>query len=77
MNCFTLEIPNETHKKEYERIMDKWEQSEADIQPELMRRYRKKQNQILLTADGLNIVRMTAQQAPCCLPVFPAHCFLC
>ena len=42
MNCFTLEIPNETHKNEYERIMDKWEQSEDDIQPELMRRYSKK-----------------------------------
>lgn len=33
-----LEIPNETHCQEYERIMDRWERLENNIQPELMRR---------------------------------------
>ena len=34
----TLEIPNETHRQEYQRIMERWEQLEDNIQPELMRR---------------------------------------
>lgn len=33
-----LEIPNEAHRQEYERIMDRWEGLEDNIQPELMRR---------------------------------------
>ena len=33
----TLEIPNESHKAEYERVMNKWEQLEQNIEPELMR----------------------------------------
>ena len=33
-----LEIPNETHRQEYERTMERWEQLEDNIQPELMRR---------------------------------------
>ena len=40
----TLEIPNESHKAEYGRVMDKWEQLEQNIQPELMRRYSEKRN---------------------------------
>lgn len=40
----TLEIPNESHKAEYERVMNKWEQLEQNIQPELMRRYSEKRN---------------------------------
>jgi predicted acetyltransferase len=44
MKRFTLEIPNITHKSEYERVMTKWEQMEENIQPELMRRYSKKLN---------------------------------
>jgi len=35
---FFLEIPNLTHQQEYERVMDRWEQLEDSIQPELMRR---------------------------------------
>lgn len=38
MADLTLEIPNETHRQEYERIMERWEQQEENIQPELMRR---------------------------------------
>lgn len=33
-----LEIPDSTHKAEYERVMDKWEKSGEKIQPSLMRR---------------------------------------
>ena len=33
-----LEIPESTHKAEYERVMDKWEKSGEIIQPSLMRR---------------------------------------
>lgn len=33
-----LEIPESTHKAEYERVMDKWEKSGEKIQPSLMRR---------------------------------------
>ena len=39
MSNLRLEIPNKIHQSEYERIMDKWERIEKDIQPELMRRY--------------------------------------
>ena len=38
MLSLVLEIPNETHRVEYGRIMDRWEQMEDNIQPELMRR---------------------------------------
>jgi|LSQX01.2.fsa_nt_gb predicted acetyltransferase len=38
MTYLILEIPNETHRQEYGRIMNKWEQLEDNIQPELMRR---------------------------------------
>lgn len=38
MESLKLEIPNNTHQQEYERIMDKWEALEENIQPELMRR---------------------------------------
>jgi len=38
MNPFTLEIPSLIHQQEYERVMDRWEQLEDNIQPELMRR---------------------------------------
>lgn len=34
----TLEIPTEMYRQEYERIMERWEQLEDNIQPELMRR---------------------------------------
>ena len=44
MSNLRLEIPNKTHQSEYERIMDKWEQIEKNIQPELMRRYSSKRN---------------------------------
>ena len=44
MNNLRLEIPNKTHQSEYERVMDKWEQLEENIQPQLMRRYSKKRN---------------------------------
>ena len=33
-----LEIPNETHQAEYERVMNRWELLEDNIQPQLMRR---------------------------------------
>ena len=33
-----LEIPNQSHQREFERVMDKWEALEDNIQPELMRR---------------------------------------
>ncbi len=42
MSNLRLEIPNKTHQSEYERIMDKWERIEKNIQPELMRRYSSK-----------------------------------
>lgn len=38
MAFLILEIPNETHRHEYGRIMDRWERIEENIQPELMRR---------------------------------------
>ncbi|HHU84238.1 MAG TPA: hypothetical protein GXZ23_03590 [Clostridiales bacterium] len=38
MTSLILEIPNETHRQEYARITNKWEQLEDNIQPELMRR---------------------------------------
>lgn len=38
MEALRLEIPNKTHQREYERVMDKWEALEENIQPELMRR---------------------------------------
>lgn len=38
LNDLILEIPNKTHHQEYERIMERWEQLEDSIQPELMRR---------------------------------------
>lgn len=38
MNSFILEIPSLSHQPEYERVMDRWEQLEENIQPELMRR---------------------------------------
>lgn len=41
MSNYCLEIPNMRHKVEYERVMDKWESMENNIQPELMRRYSK------------------------------------
>ena len=33
-----LEIPDQTHEREYARVMDQWEIMEERIQPELMRR---------------------------------------
>ena len=33
-----LEIPNQTHEREYARVMDRWETMEERIQPELIRR---------------------------------------
>ncbi len=33
-----LEIPDKSHEKEYERMMDRWESIEENIQPELLRR---------------------------------------
>ncbi len=33
-----LEIPNQTHEREYARVMDKWEATKERIQPDLMRR---------------------------------------
>lgn len=33
-----LEIPGPVHQAEYERVMDRWERLEDNIQPELMRR---------------------------------------
>lgn len=44
MSNFKLEIPNENHQAEYERIMTEWEQLEENIQPQLMQRYSKKRN---------------------------------
>lgn len=38
MDSLTLEIPSLIHQPEYERVMDRWEQLEENIQPELMRR---------------------------------------
>jgi predicted acetyltransferase len=38
MISLVLEIPNETHRLEYGRIMDRRERLEGNIQPELMRR---------------------------------------
>ena len=38
MTSLVLEVPNETHRLEYGRVMDRWEQLENNIQPELMRR---------------------------------------
>ena len=37
-NNFSLVIPDQSHEAEYNRIMDKWESLENNIQPELMRR---------------------------------------
>ena len=66
----TLEIPNETHRQEYQRIMERWEQLEDNIQPELMRRGNTPSN------NGLNIVKMTAQLVRCYQPMFHVHCTL-
>lgn len=38
MTSLVLEIPDLIHKAEYEYVMDRWEQIEANIQPALMRR---------------------------------------
>ena len=38
MDSLILEIPSLIHRPEYERVMDRWEQLEENIQPELMRR---------------------------------------
>ena len=38
MTNLILEIPSKLHQSEYERVMDRWEQLESNIQPELMRR---------------------------------------
>lgn len=38
MESLKLEIPNQTHEREYMRVMEKWEALEEYIQPELMRR---------------------------------------
>ena len=37
-NNFSLVIPDQSHEVKYNRIMDKWESLENNIQPELMRR---------------------------------------
>ncbi len=41
MDNFSLVIPNLSHEAEYSRVMDRWENFETNIQPELMRRYSK------------------------------------
>ena len=33
-----LEIPDQTHEREYGRVMDQWETMEERIQPELLSR---------------------------------------
>ena len=33
-----LEIPNELHKEAYEALMERWEETEPQMQPELLRR---------------------------------------
>ena len=38
MEPLMLEIPNKNHQREYGCVMDKWEELEENIQPELMRR---------------------------------------
>lgn len=38
MTSLVLEIPSLIHQSEYNRVMDRWEQLEENIQPELMRR---------------------------------------
>ena len=38
MTSLVLEIPSLIHQTEYNRVMDRWEQLEENIQPELMRR---------------------------------------
>ena len=38
MYSLVLEIPNAAHQREYESIIDRWEQLGENIQPELLRR---------------------------------------
>ena len=50
-NDFSIVIPNKSHEAEYNRVMNKWENFETNIQPELMRRYSSKDKNNPVTYD--------------------------
>lgn len=68
MESLKLEIPNETHQREYERVMDKWEALEDGIQPELMRRGHTPYNKWLeYCEDDRTIASMLSTHVPATL----------
>lgn len=68
MTSLVLEIPNETHRLEYCRIMDRWEQLEDNIQPSLMRRGNTPYDRWLeYCEDDRTTGSMLATQIPCTL----------
>ena len=77
-NDFSIVIPNKSHEAEYIRIMNKWENLETNIQPELMRRYSSKDKNNPVTydkwlawcADDRTTGSMLSTHIPCSLHFF-------
>ena|GEM_PF-1300511 len=78
--CFSLVIPNESHEAEYTRVMDRWEKLEANIQPELMRRFSETSNECVPYAkwlawceDDRTTGSMLSTHVPCSLHFLMSH----
>ena len=68
MTSLVLEIPSLMHQSEYECVMDKWEQIEENIQPELMRRGNTPYNKWLeYCEDDRTTGSMLSTKVPCTL----------
>lgn len=68
MNTQVLEIPNITHQAEYERMMEKWEALEENIQPELLRRGKAPYEKWLeYCEDDRTTASMLSTHIPCTL----------
>ena len=77
---FSLVIPDASHESEYVRLMDKWEKLEANIQPELMRRYNKEKDEYASYAkwlawckDDRTTGSMLSTHVPCSLHFLINH----
>lgn len=70
--CY-LCLPNATHEEVYVRLMDRWEKTETNIQPELLRRYGGDGKKVPYTKwlewceDDRTTGSMLANQIPCTL----------
>ena len=68
MASLVLEIPDLIHQAEYERVMDRWEQIEDNIQPALMRRGNTPYKKWLeYCEDDLKTGSMLSTKVPCTL----------